>query len=184
MSKDFCDIMDQLRYMATSTGELQRKYPGSPPKSVCSSGTADRKGLAKSIRQRQQSLSQARQDLLNTRERIMLLACEVLNAHTTCLGLGVRTLEQTIHGSVARGTRAQAEYLSTVAEGVSGKSRYGTSSLRSHMPKKILPFLNSQLIFIRSVESQLSKPEPVSILLNSNKHCKTIPPISRAALSI
>lgn len=33
----------------------------------------------------------------------------------------IRILEQTIHGSVARGTKAKAEYLATVAEGMSKK---------------------------------------------------------------
>ena len=33
----------------------------------------------------------------------------------------IRTLEQTIHGSIARGTKAKAEYLAVVAEGMSKK---------------------------------------------------------------
>ncbi|KAM3415813.1 hypothetical protein BST61_g9322 [Cercospora zeina] len=52
------------------------------------------------------------------------LAHEVANVHDmyrkaieTC----IRTLEQTIHGSVSRGTKAKAEYLATVAEGMSKK---------------------------------------------------------------
>ena len=37
------------------------------------------------------------------------------------LGTCIRTLEQTMHGSVARSTKAKAEYLATVAEGMGKK---------------------------------------------------------------
>ena len=86
--------------------------------------TQDGQTLTKTVKERQLALSQARQNLLDSRERIVTLASDVLNAHIACLDVGIRNLEQTIHGSVARGTRAQAEHLSTVAEGVSGKSQY------------------------------------------------------------
>ncbi|KAL9087862.1 MAG: hypothetical protein Q9165_006424 [Trypethelium subeluteriae] len=80
------------------------------------------RSVTRAIKQRQVAIVDTRQDLLKPRERIASLACEVLNAHAACLDIGIRTLEQTIHGSVARGTRAQAEHLNTVAEGICGKS--------------------------------------------------------------
>ncbi|KAF2839719.1 hypothetical protein M501DRAFT_728354 [Patellaria atrata CBS 101060] len=46
------------------------------------------------------------------------LATEVLSAHRELLEAGIRIIEQETHGSVARGTKAKAEHLSSVAEGM------------------------------------------------------------------
>lgn len=47
----------------------------------------------------------------------------VLSYYQTLLEAVTRRLEQTIHGSVARATRTQAEYLAHVAEGLDKKLR-------------------------------------------------------------
>lgn len=58
-----------------------------------------------------------------TQERLSLanIASEVLAAHRDLLEAIIRILEQTMHGSVARATRAQAEHLAMKAAGVEMK---------------------------------------------------------------
>ncbi|KAI9665746.1 MAG: hypothetical protein M1821_003680 [Bathelium mastoideum] len=100
---------------------------------INASEARDSKSLAHMIKQRQRTLPQAYQDILDSRQRILSLACYILDAHITCLDHGIRILEQTIHGSVARGTRAQAEYLSTVAEGIRGKSQIAAQQIQTNL---------------------------------------------------
>lgn len=129
MSKDLSEVITPLLRMINASGQWKVR-PSLISAHLCLE-TQDKQNLVDIVRRRQLALSHARQNLLDSRERIMALACEVLDAHTACLDIGIRTLEQTIHGSVARGTRAKAEHLSTVAEGVSGKSQY-VPSIRSN----------------------------------------------------
>ncbi|KAI9768552.1 MAG: hypothetical protein M1840_004749 [Geoglossum simile] len=69
---------------------------------------------------RQTLLSQ--QDALCTnRLSLATTACTVLLTHRTLVETIIRILEQTKHGSVARGARAHAEYLSIVAESMDAK---------------------------------------------------------------
>ncbi|OCL07932.1 hypothetical protein AOQ84DRAFT_408011 [Glonium stellatum] len=60
-----------------------------------------------------------------TQERLTVanLAAEVLAAHRDLLEATIRILEQTMHGSVARATRAQAEHLAVKAAGAEMKLR-------------------------------------------------------------
>ena len=57
-------------------------------------------------------------------ESRLALGHEITALHSVyrqILESSIRILEQTIHGSVARGTKAKADYLATVAEGMSKK---------------------------------------------------------------
>ncbi len=59
-----------------------------------------------------------------TAEARLTLTQEATNLHAVyreVIQVSIRILEQTIHGSVARGTKAKADYLATVAEGMSKK---------------------------------------------------------------
>lgn len=47
----------------------------------------------------------------------------LLSLHQKAYTIIIRTLEQTIHGSVARGTRAHAEYLAQMTQGLEQKLR-------------------------------------------------------------
>jgi len=47
----------------------------------------------------------------------------LLTLHQKAYTIIIRTLEQTIHGSVARGTRAHAEYLAQMTQGLEQKLR-------------------------------------------------------------
>lgn len=48
-------------------------------------------------------------------------ASSLLSLYRTAMEMSIRILEQVIHGKVARSTKGKAEYLSTVAEGMSRK---------------------------------------------------------------
>lgn len=59
-----------------------------------------------------------------TAERRLALTQEATKLHALyrqIIERSIRILEQTIHGSVARGTKARADYLATVAEGMDKK---------------------------------------------------------------
>ena len=138
VSKDLSDISKELIRMINTSSLCETLFSHFPTDLFLEAAGSET--IARTITQRQNALTQARQALLDSRGRIVALACEVLNAHTACLDIGIRTLEQTIHGSVARGTRAQAEHLSTVAEGVGGKSQY-VPSIRPIPSSQNFPFL-------------------------------------------
>jgi len=57
------------------------------------------------------------------RSRVTDLADQVHSTHREILEAAVRILEQTLHGSVARGVRAKAEHLAVVAKGLDLKIR-------------------------------------------------------------
>jgi diphthamide biosynthesis protein 3 len=58
-----------------------------------------------------------------TRIRIVDLSEQIHATHREILESAVRILEQTMHGSVARGIKARAEHLGTVAKGLDLKIR-------------------------------------------------------------
>ncbi|KAI9695200.1 MAG: hypothetical protein M1820_008836 [Bogoriella megaspora] len=86
-----------------------------------------------SIRDRQAALLSRRRDLTSKRAAITRLASKILATHSNCIGAGVQILEQTLHGSVERGTRAQAEHLGVVAEGISKKSRIAAQQAKLNL---------------------------------------------------
>ena len=53
-----------------------------------------------------------------TRSQITNLTTTLHSTYTLLLEHSIRLLEQTLHGSIARGTRSKAEHLSTVAKGL------------------------------------------------------------------
>jgi hypothetical protein len=71
-----------------------------------------------------------------TAEKRLKLAQEATALHQVyrqIIEVCVRILEQTIHGSVARGTKAKADYLATVAEGMSKKLEVQHGQLMSQL---------------------------------------------------
>ncbi|KAF2460375.1 hypothetical protein BDY21DRAFT_335226 [Lineolata rhizophorae] len=60
-------------------------------------------------------------ELSQQRVALIDLACQVLSTSREVQESAVRVLEQTIHGSVARNLKTQAEHLEVVAKGVSAK---------------------------------------------------------------
>jgi len=71
-----------------------------------------------------------------TAEIRLALAREASDLHATyrkIMEAGIRILEQTIHGSVARGTKAKADYLAVVAEGMSKKLELQHGQLMSQV---------------------------------------------------
>ncbi|KAI6900525.1 hypothetical protein KC318_g601 [Hortaea werneckii] len=77
--------------------------------------------LADTIRKVQETLATSTSQLSELR---ISLAQEIPTLHELyreIIQTSIRVLEQTIHGSVARGTKAKADYLAVVAEGMSKK---------------------------------------------------------------
>lgn len=62
--------------------------------------------------------------IMSTRNRIVDLSEQISSTHREILELTIRVLEQTMHGSVARGIKARAEHLSAVAKGLDLKIRF------------------------------------------------------------
>jgi hypothetical protein len=59
----------------------------------------------------------------STRGRITDTADHIHSTHRDILEMSVRILEQTLHGSVARGLKSRAEHLSSVAKALDFKIR-------------------------------------------------------------
>jgi diphthamide biosynthesis protein 3 len=68
----------------------------------------------------------------STRLRITELADQIHAQHREILEAAVRILEQTVHGSVARGVKAKAEHLAVVAKGLNFKIQYVSLFPLSH----------------------------------------------------
>lgn len=83
-----------------------------------SSGNAD---LAACIATTIEQISLAETNLASRRLSLTQTTAEIHEQYRKILELSIRILEQTIYGSVSRGTKAKADYLATVAEGMHKK---------------------------------------------------------------
>ena len=77
--------------------------------------------LPQHIQTAQESLSASRSQLAESRLSLAQTIPQIHVLFRQIIQLSVRILEQTIHGSVASGTKAKADYLAVVAEGMSKK---------------------------------------------------------------
>jgi myosin heavy subunit len=82
------------------------------------------------------SLTRSRIRTANSRLKLTHEATKLLALYQHIIETSIRILEQTIHGSVARGTKAKADYLATVAEGMSKKLgvQYGQLMAQLYSP--------------------------------------------------
>ncbi|KAK5132064.1 hypothetical protein LTR08_000401 [Meristemomyces frigidus] len=77
--------------------------------------------LAAGIQVLQTTIATSRTRLADTRYSLAQDIWTLHDLYRQVMQTSIRALEQTIHGSVARGTKAKAEYLAVVAEGISKK---------------------------------------------------------------
>lgn len=77
--------------------------------------------LASRIENLQTSVDTARSGTTTCRLSLTQEATKLHDLYRQIIEASIRILEQTIHGSVARGTKAKADYLATVAEGMNKK---------------------------------------------------------------
>ncbi|KAK3651426.1 hypothetical protein LTR56_002437 [Elasticomyces elasticus] len=73
------------------------------------------------VQQLKNSVAKNRTQLAHSRLDLASDVQQLHNLYRQTMEASIRILEQTIHGSVARGTKAKAEYMATVAEGMSKK---------------------------------------------------------------
>lgn len=85
------------------------------------------------VQTRRTGLALARETLSDTRLKLAMAASSVLEIHRDVVETAIRALEQTKHGSIARGIKAQTEHLAIVAESMDAKLRYGILHRPSHM---------------------------------------------------
>lgn len=81
-------------------------------------GPASKEDLVHTLSNLKTSISDSEESLYTSRLRLATRATDVHTLHRQALYQSISILEQTLHGSVARGTKAKAEYLATVAEGI------------------------------------------------------------------
>ena len=79
------------------------------------------KDLATSIEELQAAAAAAGSRTAESRLKLTQEATKLHELYRQIIETSIRILEQTIHGSVARGTKAKADYLATVAEGMNKK---------------------------------------------------------------
>lgn len=85
------------------------------------------------IRDRQTSIAKADAEIATTRLKLVHEASDLHHLYRKVMETSIRLLEQTIHGSVARSTKAKADYLATVAEGMSRKLQLQHSQLMNQV---------------------------------------------------
>lgn len=86
-------------------------------------GHPDGEDLPSLVATQQGHVEEARSRLTSLRIEIAHEAAGLHTLYRKAIETSIRILEQTIHGSVSRGTKAKAEYLATVAEGMDRKLR-------------------------------------------------------------
>lgn len=89
----------------------------------------DWRDLPGQIRKLQDDNSQTRSAISSSRLSLIYETTALHASHRQALDLSIRTLEQTLHGSVSRATNAKAEYLATVARAMSAKTQVQLNSL-------------------------------------------------------
>jgi diphthamide biosynthesis protein 3 len=72
----------------------------------------------------QESISSQTMSLALTRSRVTELSDQTHTAYRELFEASVRVIEQTLHGSVARGVKAKAEHLAVVAKGMELKLQH------------------------------------------------------------
>ena len=77
--------------------------------------------LPMEIQTLQSSIATSRTGLADARHSLVHDISTLHTLYRQVMQSSIRALEQTIHGSVARGTKAQAEYSGVIAEGMSKK---------------------------------------------------------------
>lgn len=77
--------------------------------------------LEAGIKSLNESISSTRNELSTSRTTLATTTSTLLDLYTRAMKTCIRLLEQTIHGSIARHTRARATYLAIVAEGIEKK---------------------------------------------------------------
>ncbi|KAK4507101.1 hypothetical protein PRZ48_000835 [Zasmidium cellare] len=77
----------------------------------------------------QEETSQTRSAINSTRLSLIQQSSTIHTLYRQALELSIRTLEQTIHGSVSRYTKAKAEYLATVAKAMNAKTQVQLNQL-------------------------------------------------------
>lgn len=89
--------------------------------------------LAPRVSSLKTSLSTSTARLESSRLALAPEATALHTLHRTALSLAIAHLERVIHGSVARASMARAEYLATVAEGMSKKLALQSQSITSQI---------------------------------------------------
>lgn len=95
------------------------------------------------------------------------LAAEVLAARAQVLERTVVLLERAKHGALARATKAKAEHLATVAQGVEGKLKFAFPFFSSCQSETNL---NSVMKF--DISSAIYTPETISALTRYRQHLR------------
>lgn len=81
------------------------------------------------VRRTKTSVSDSATSLSALRLDLAHESVNLLSLYRTATELSIRILEQTIHGSICRSTKTKAEYLATVAEGMSRKLQLQSNQL-------------------------------------------------------
>ena len=77
--------------------------------------------LPDEIETQQRNILQKEDELAAERLRLAPAACSVLEAHGQLIEVIIQILEQTSHGSIARGVKARLDHLALVADSIDAK---------------------------------------------------------------
>ncbi|KAI9681353.1 MAG: hypothetical protein M1817_002636 [Caeruleum heppii] len=115
------DVVGQSLSPSLTDVSMQLAHLVSPEENEQPTPTDALKRLEKDVPFQQQRISDAHEIVGAQRLRIATTACSILTVHRELLEAIIQVLEQTKHGSVSRGLKAQADHLAVVAESIVAK---------------------------------------------------------------
>jgi diphthamide biosynthesis protein 3 len=113
-------ISKQLEHLAFILAKI------TTPDGTLQDGAPDISKLPTQATALQESIANQTTSIAMTRMRITELGDQIHTIYRELFEVSVRIIEQTLHGSVARGGKARAEHLASVAKGMELKLQYAT----------------------------------------------------------
>lgn len=114
-------FQDNVKHINVTLAKMLRQDASMLVSLTTPDGEANSRELTSIIKTLKGSISAKQAKLHESRLVLAQEASKLHELHRQVVERSIRILEQTIHGSVARGVKAKADYLAVVAEGMSKK---------------------------------------------------------------
>ncbi|TLD36787.1 hypothetical protein E2P81_ATG02569 [Venturia nashicola] len=112
----------------------------------------------------QDSISNQTASIAMTRMRITELGDQIHSVYRELFEVSVRIIEQTLHGSVARGTKARAEHLASVAKGMELKLQILSQTDPTLTTPQFTTSLKTYIAKLSSLEADLASRQSTAQL--------------------
>ncbi|KAE9989505.1 hypothetical protein EG327_002628 [Venturia inaequalis] len=143
-------ISKQLEHLAITLAKL------TTPDGTLQNGTPDISRLPDQATALQESIANQTTSVAMTRMRITELGEQIHGVYRELFEVSVRIIEQTLHGSVARGGKARAEHLASVAKGMELKLQILSHTDPTLTNPHLTTSLKTYLAKLSSLETDLA----------------------------